>query len=35
MVEVGMRKECFVDGGPHENRFVITTAANTSHDFDV
>jgi hypothetical protein len=30
-----MRRECFVDGGPHENRSVIFGVPGTSHDFDV
>jgi hypothetical protein len=35
MVETGTTRECFVNGGPHENRSVILAALSTSHDFDV
>jgi hypothetical protein len=34
-VEAVMRRECFVDGGPHRNRFVIIGVPGTSHDSDV
>ena len=30
-----MRKECFVDGRPHENRSVILAVPGTSHPFNV
>ena len=30
-----MRKECFVDGRPHENRSVILSVPGLSHPFDV
>jgi hypothetical protein len=30
-----MRKECFVDGGPHENRSVILGVPGISHPFNV
>jgi hypothetical protein len=35
IVGAEMWKECFVDGGPHENRFVILSVLGLSHPLDV